>query len=209
MESSMVRLIALLSILSCGGAACAAPITATLVVAAANVATFDPNLFAPGPAVDVYNLVAANPNPYPVSSIGLSLNGDFINLGLPSMAFKAGAELPTLGPNKVAETFFVVPDPSKVLAVGTIDSNGSLASNYTTQGGATLIPAQGSSVVAVLSLAAGSPFPSMAGWTGNAAINGVLEPGWIFLTSLPPFPEPTSGVLAGLALVGAAARRRG
>jgi hypothetical protein len=201
-EVAMLRLLALSVLLSYSTVACAAPLFPTLVKASTNVATFDPVTFGPGPNVDVYNLVVTNPNPYPATSIGLSLDGDFINLNSTTLTFKANAELPTLGPNKVAETFFVVPDPSKILAVGTIDTDDALASNFTSVGGLTFVPAQGSSIVAVMSIAAGSPSPDGWRWTGNAAVNGVLVP-------IAAFPEPTAGVLAGLALVGAAARRRG
>jgi hypothetical protein len=200
----MTRFFALVAVLAVSAAATAAPLRGSLVKSESNVATFDPNIFAPGPAIDIYHVVIENPNASATTSVGLTLDGSFINLGAPAVSFRNSAALPTLGPNKVAESFFVIPadkTTAQVLAVNTEDTAGVLSTSFTIQGGANLIPAGGSSILAVLSVAAGSPEPSQLNWTGNGAVNGVLE-------AIQFIPEPTTCVLAGLALVGAAARRR-
>lgn len=201
----MIRLIALIALLSSGALATAAPLRPSLIRDSTDVATFDPRIFAPGPNVDVYHLVVENPNPHPVTSLSLSLTSDgaFINQGVPNLSFRNSVRSPLLGPNVVAESYFVIPSnlsTALVLAVNTVDTADLLATNYAIQGGAELIPAGGSSVVAVLSIVTGSAVPDMSGWMGQAVINGVLE-------RIAFIPEPTTGVLAGLALVGAARRR--
>lgn len=203
-----LRVLALAVLLSSSSVASAARLYTTFVKAESDVATFDPTIFGPGPVIDVYHLQVTNPNAYPATSLSLSLSSprSFINLNSSALTFKANANLPALGPFKVAESFFVVPNPATILAVGTSDTSDLLASSYTSAGGATFIPAGGTSVVAVLSVAAGSGLPTnYVNWGGTAAVNGVLEDVGILT---PPFPEPTSGVLAGLGLLVAAARRR-
>lgn len=198
----MLRLFSVMAILSLSSGADAASLTTELIKAKSNVVTFDPNTFSPGPNVDVYHFVVGNHNnAFPATSLSFDLRGSFVNMNTSPVSFKSNNPLPNLGPNTVAETYFVVPDPSKILAVGTIDNNNQLASSYTTQGGAALIPARGEAVVAVLSVAAGSPTPMIPFLAGYAAVNGVLE-------KIGGFPEPTTGVLAGLGLLAAAARRR-
>jgi hypothetical protein len=200
----MLRRLAVVVALCCSGVADAAALHPHRVLAASNVATFDPNIFGPGPAVDVYHLIVENPNAFPATSLALNLTGPFVNLGAPAVSFRNSAELPALGPNKVAESFFVIPTDktiAQVLAVNTQDSNGVLSTSFTIQGGANLIPAGGSSVVAVLSIPVGSSLPSRFSWSGEAVVNGVLQR--IEFRG----PEPTSCVLAGLALMGAAVTR--
>lgn len=198
----MTRFFALAAILAVATVATAAPLTTKLIKAQTNVATFDPNTFGPGPNIDVYHLEVTNPNSILADSIGLSLTGEFQNFAAAPLTFKNNTSLPTLGPNTVAETFFVVPNPATILGVNTVDSSTALASNFTAQGGGNFVAAGGSSILAVLSVPAGSLEPSMQGWTGNAAVGGVLEDIQFGI------PEPTTCVLAGLALVGAATRRR-
>jgi hypothetical protein len=200
----MTRFFALVAVLAVSTAANAATLTGSVVKAQTNVVTFDPNTFGPGPNVDVYHVVVENPNAILADSIGLSLTGEFQNFASAPLTFKANTSLPTLGPNTVAETFFVVPNPATILGVNTVDSSTALASNFTSQGGGNFIAAGGSSILAVLSVPTGSPALTGAGWTGNAAVGGVLET----ISFAPVIPEPTTCVLAGLALAGAAARRR-
>lgn len=199
----MHRFFSLLAILSLPNCADAAQLSPMLLKAESNVVTFDPFVFGPGPTVDVYHFVVGNyANDFPATSLSIDLRGSFINMNTSPISFKSNNSLPTLGgPNTVADTYFVVPDASKVLAVRTIDSSTQLASSYTTQGGATLIPARGEAVVAVLSVLAGSAPPRFPYLPGYAVVNGALE-------RIAALPEPTTCVLAGLALVGAVARRR-
>lgn len=160
-----------------------------------NVATFDPINLVSGPAVDVYQVVVQSNLTTPISSLAIHLDGPFINGMDPPISFSDLMTLPTLGPNTVAESFITIPSgklASDVLAVDTIDAGNVLSSSFTLVGGATLVEPQGSAVIAILSLPTGATLD-----TTNWRVNNI-----------PFIPEPTTGVLVGHALIGAAGRRR-
>lgn len=156
---------------------------------------------------DVYRLNFFNPNDMPVTSLEINLPGDFLGLG--NTTFKAGPENPVLFGFEAPDTFFVLPDgvdPSDVLAVNTVDTSTRLASSFTVAGGADLVPAKGSAPIATISVPAGVPFerPEVL---GRAAIGGVFVNLLTLVEHPRCIPEPTAGVLACLALAGAAVRR--
>lgn len=197
-----MRFLTLAFVLFVSAVANAAALRGSVVLERSNLDTFDLDQFTNSLFIDVYKVIIDNPNASPVTSIGLYMSGDFLNVDTFNLTFSFSPNFPYTGPIYLAQTFFVVPDPASIRAVDVIDNSTTLAASFTDQDGATFVPAMGSSILAVLSVAAGSPTPSMANWTGNAAINGVLEP-ILFV------PEPTACVLAGLTLVGFTARRRG
>ena len=168
-----------------------------------NVPTFDPVAFGPGPNIDVYHFVLKNFFDSPVTSVQANLPGEWVNRNVPELTFKNGVGLPALGPNLVAETFFVVPDgrtPAQILPVNVVDNSTALAAFYTLQGGGVFVPARGNAVVAVLSTPTGvSPDPSF--FSIAAVVDGQLERPL-------PWPEPSTGLLAACGAALAATRRR-
>ncbi len=183
-------------------------------LAQTNVANIDPTTLAPAEPVDVYHVSLCNCNPLPVRALQIGFEGDFVNNDTDSgVTFKETADLIDIGPYAVADSFFVVNDDvSLVLAVSsyTIDDGNALRSAYTLAGAPTLIPAMAERVVAVLSVPAGSPALDASIVRQPAADVGGQFSNFVFLpdNSTPCIPEPTTAALAGLALVGFAARRR-
>lgn len=154
---------------------------------------------------DVYEFVVTNFNGTAASSVELQLDGDFLNLG--DTTFKVGAENPMIFGFEAPDSFFVLPDgvdPADVLAVNVEDSSTRLAASYTIAGGAELIPANGSVTLATLSTPAGAE-PSIRFIPGRAFF-GVSFVGRICFPTC--IPEPSAGVMACAAILGALARRR-
>jgi hypothetical protein len=188
----------------------------SIKLAEANVANLDPTTLLPAAPVDVYHVSLCNCNPLPVRSLQLGFESNFVNNnGDFGITFKETADLPALGPFVVADSFFVVnEDPSLVLAVAnyTVDDGDMLQAAYTLAGPANLIPSMAERVVAVLSVPAGSSALDSSIVRGALTdIDGQFLDSVVFrLDNNTPcsIPEPTTCVLAGLALVGAAGRRR-
>lgn len=159
------------------------------------------DLVTPDP-FDVWEIVATNNNAGAATSVEIDLAGDFLGFG--DTTFKAGSENPVIFGFEAPDSFFVLPagtDPADVLAVNTTDSSTQLATSYTVAGGADLIPGGGAeTTIATISLPAGTAFELPMVY-GRAAIGGVF-------TDIVGIPEPTSVLLAGLAMVGFVARRR-
>lgn len=183
---------------------------------ASNVNVVDPVTFHPAPPVDVWGLSVTNGETQPVTSVSVRLNGPFVNNNSASgVTFKVGTGLPRIGPFPQADTFFVLPTgglQNLVVTPGTIDSDGVLAAEFSTSDGSPLIPAGSSQILVAYSVPAGSPFVPLDEIVDCGCFKSGDEvlPGTIYLEiSLLACPEPTTCVLAGLALVGAAARRRG
>jgi hypothetical protein len=184
----------------------------SVYLAASDVATFDTSTFSPGPAVDVYHVSLCNCLSTAIGSLEARFVGDFVNnesvLGL---TFKETPDLPMLGPNIIADTYFVTnEDLSSLLALQPVDDGSTLYAAYTFAGAAEVVPVNEERVIAVLTVLAGSPALTSANVDLlRTAVGGVFGPDPVFGAG--PFtciPEPTTCVLAGLALVGPAARRR-
>ena len=191
----MKRFVALAAVLTIAGAA-QAELMGRAELISSNVATFDPSIFAPGPNVDVYHVIVDNGFAADVTSVELLLPGQWLNLNASDLTFKNGTGLPTLGPNLVAESFFVVPEgrtPAQILPVNVEDSDTTLGAAYTLQGGGVFVPASGSAVLAVLSVPTGAAVDQLA-FSGAGVVSGARE-------VINFIPEPTAAVLAGLALV--------
>ncbi len=203
----MRTLFALLIVAATASFASASTVLGTIVQVETNIATFDPNTFGPGPNVDVFQLVVSNPHAGGATSVELAITGSFVNLNAgAALTFKAGTDLPTLGPNTVGESFFVVPDgftAGDILGVNTSDDGSTLASSYTLPGTTPFVPGDGQAVLAVLSVETGSTtaLALAQGTVGVVAIDGELH-------TLSFIPEPSTAILAMLGLVGVAARRR-
>lgn len=179
----------------------AEPLIGTYELRGANIETFDPATFTAGPNVDQYEVLLTNPNEGDVTSIELRLLGDWQNFVQGGLAFNTEAHLLTLGPNTVAESFFIVDNP---LAVDVVDGGGVLQASYTIAGGGVIVPGNSDGTLAALvSVPTGTTiFPGLS--LGRAAINGafvdIVFPG--------PVPEPSALLMAGFALLGSFHRGR-
>lgn len=192
----MTRFFALVAVLAVSSVASAVALDGRYELRTADIPTFDPVEFAPGPNVDVYDVIVSNSNDGDATSLELALIGDFQNFG--TRTFNPDGELQMLGPNTVADSFFVV---ANELAVEPVDQDGVLSASYTISGGGVLVPAGGEALVAVVTVPTGvSIEAALSG--GRAAIGGAFE-------AVQFIPEPSTAILAGLALVGFAARRNG
>lgn len=181
-------------------AALAAPLAGSVALVQSGVDTFDPGTFLPGTIVDVYEVTVENPNAGDATSLEFAFPGDWVNNQSGGLTFQDSNALPVLGPYTVADTFFVLPTGTSDLAVDIVDDNTMLQASYTVEGEVALVPAGGSVVVAVLSVPTGGEVDA-ASFVGAAAIGGELEE-VLFI------PEPSTALLAGLALVGFLARRK-
>ena len=213
-------LLVLLTLSFTASTASAAALQANIILAETSVVTFDPITFSAGPTIDVYHVVVGNPNSLDVTSLELSFPGTFQNFNSSPLSFSDSSDLPMLGPNKVAESFFVIPagfSASDVLAVNTIDDETGLSSSYTLPGSTSFIDTGGSAVVAVLSVLEGTTL-SADGFNGRASVNGQFENiggnGCFYLTcpcdfhpNSPDCPEPSTALLIVLGIVGIAVRR--
>ena len=183
--------------------ASAAVLPATIVLAQSNIETFDPRTFTAGPNVDNYHVLVSNPNDGNVTSLELNFPGTFQNFNYSPLSFRDDTRWPTLGPNEVAESFFLLPPGSNgtQLAVGTIDDETGLFSSYTLPGDTPLIQASSpGTVVAVLAVLTGT-VPDATRFSGRAAIDGA------FHDIRFPVPEPTTAFLALLGVASLALRR--
>ena len=177
----------------------AAPLSGSLTTLALGVAATDPTTFAPV-AADFYAVTVDNPNAADATSITLSLPHTAAAIGLQT---RDGAAVPpTGGPFTFADSFFVSPTgtATDLLGVAQTDSAVLLEGSYTIAGGGVFVLAGGSADLAVLAVPAGTPVDPLA-LSGEAAVGGVLEP-------INFIPEPSTALLAGLALVGFVARRK-
>lgn len=154
---------------------------------------------------DVYNIVAVSELGDAATSLELRLEGNFITAG--GRAIKSGAALPVVFGQIAPDSFFVIPEgvnESNILAAPgtTEDTEGVIASSFTVSGDVQLIPGDGTpTVIATISVPAGAGF-ELPEVLGRAAVAGGFVP--VF-----GVPEPSTAILAGLALVGFAARRNG
>lgn len=168
------------------------------------VATFNSDL-TPGPAVDVYHVTVSNPNASDATAFNMSLTsaGLFVNNNPGGLTFsQTGTDLPAIATFTFGESFFVLP-AGQILSVGDVDTASELATDVTLAGTTALIPGSGSAVVAVLSVPAGTQL-DQSGFSGNAAVDGAFSA----ITFGEVIPEPSTALLAGLALVGFVARRK-
>ena len=173
------------------------------VLVESNLQSFDPVAFRPSVFFDVYHIVVHNPNVGGVTSLELDFSGHFLNEGSHALSFRPDSDLPRLGPNVIAESFFVLPDifsVSDVLAIGTIDHREVLSSSYILPRGS-LLDGGSTATVAVLSVNAGYDAPDVTRFSGRAAIDGA------FHDIRFPVPEPTTAFLALLGVASLALRR--
>ena len=156
---------------------------------------------------DVWGVYANNPNAGAATSLELTFAGDFFDLGGTTfLNNQSDPGNPQVFGNEAPDALFVLPDavdPADVLAVETTDSTSLLTSSYTVAGGADLIPGSSENVpVAVISVVSGTAFDIQDIFQeGRAAIGGEFA-------TVVAVPEPTTALLAGLALVGFVARRK-
>jgi hypothetical protein len=168
-----------------------------------NVLIYDPNSF-----YDTWIFQVRTTDGLNYDSLSLDFHaaaGTFFTLG--PTTFKSGASNPTVFGFEVPECFFVLPPGAAPLAGTQIDTASELQSDFTTAGGLPLIPASGERVpVAFFSVKSGTgfgvrssyPFPALAVHAGGAPQDIFAEDS----------PEPSSIVLAGLAILGCAGFRR-
>jgi hypothetical protein len=200
---NMKSILAVVILLSMTGPATAGNLLAIVNQDSTNVPTFDPSTFMPGLNVDVYEVVVFNPNDDDATALEIALFGDFVNQGVPSIAFRRhdSDRLPWLGLNLVADTFFILPSGADFpLAVDIVDTNAQLSASWTVAGDVALAPAAGSAIVANISVPTGVPI-DMSNWSGRAVVDGRFE-------EIRFIPEPTSALIAGLALVSFVMRRK-
>lgn len=187
-----------------------AALMGSFVEGAKNVAVVDPGTFQPSSPVDLYEVRVENGLTSPVAALEFRIEGTFVNNPAASgVAFKEGTSLPAFGPFSLADTFFVLPAgsaASNLPAPGqTVDTSGVLAAAWTLAGAPRLIPAGETYTVAVLAVPAGAAAPDASNIAlSRAAVDGAFAE----ITFGEVIPEPTTCILAGLALVGVAARRR-
>lgn len=184
----------------------AAPIVATVSLRDTGLTT---NALIYDGAFDVYEVHLSNPNgAASVFVLSLpSLPGDYIQVG--RTGFREDATLPLAFGFAAPDTFFVVPvNPFGLVCIDVfpspcnpIDDAHTLEGTYVAPD---VVPA-GSSVIAVLSVPAGSAVPNFgpAGTVlGRAVIDGVFE------NIITPVPEPTTALLTLFGVAGFAIRRR-
>lgn len=184
-----------------------------ITLAASDVATVDPTTFLDAPLVDVYHVSICNCYSQPVAALEVRIRGEIVNNNTDfGLTFKETADLPTYGPFTVADTFFVVHENvSQVISLDWIDDGAELTATFVLAGEPRLIPSMAERVVAVLSVPAGSP--TLDSSIVDVAI-GFMERQLKIVSfpfaefRSPCIPEPATGVLAGLALVSVASRRR-
>lgn len=193
---------AMACVFSAPGSVFAEPLVGTYELRGADIETFDPATFGPGPNVDEYVVLLTNPNEGDVTSVELTLRGDWQNFS-GMLTFKADGQFPYLGPNFVADSFFVVKNQ---LALDVIDGGGVLQAAFTIAGGGVIVPGgSDGTLIAVVYVPTGTTiYPGLS--FGRAAINGafvdIVFPG--------PVPEPSTFVLGGcLAMTLFASRRTG
>ncbi|MEO0531212.1 MAG: hypothetical protein AAF266_11660 [Planctomycetota bacterium] len=91
-----------------GIAAEAAPLIGNLELVEEDLVTFDP-IVSPAPIIDVWHVSLTNPNLFAVDDVTMRLEGPLIDFLRPDFLYAETTDLPTLGPNPVAESFFVLP----------------------------------------------------------------------------------------------------
>lgn len=202
----MTRFFAIAALALAPAAAQAEDLLAQFVPSAnVGVDTFDPITFGPGPVTDFWNLVVSNPNTGNATSIELDLAIPGL-LDLGQVEFKDSPEPAMLGPNLVADSFFTIPTGSTVLVGEARFADGVLGASYTVSGDTSFVDADGGeAILAVAAVPTGTfaPFDVFPAGTviGRASIDGVFQ-------NITIIPEPATVVLAGLALVGFASRRK-
>ena len=185
-------------------------VSGSVALTQSNVSLFDFNTFAFVNA-DVYTVTVENPNTSAIIAIGLDLPnaaGTYLNNG--NTATNPGP-LVVAGMNSVADTVFISPVPTAdLLGTGIVDTASQFTVNYAIAGGGVFVPANGgTAAVASLVVPTGATLDFTA-FSGTA---------WFELdeNSMPTFPgqaifdlipEPSTALLAGLALVGFVARRK-
>ena len=195
----MKRIAAFAAVVALAASATAAPLPYSLNLVASQQTT---NAFVYDGEFDVYNVEVSNPNDAPATSLELTLPlTDAINT-VDNNNFSNSADLPVVFGFTAPDTFFVIPSDqlvADVLAVEVEDSDSILSAGFTVAGGAELVPAQGSAIVATIAVPTGVAV-DLPVVIGEAAVGGMLE--------IVGVPEPTTALLAGLSLVGFGFARR-
>ena len=205
-------LLVLLVLSSTYSVASAAPLIGSIDLVETNIPTFDPVSFTGGPNIDVYHVSMCNPNVGDVTVLDLSFPGVYENRSPSALTFKAGTDLPMIGPHTIAETFFVLPEgfsANDVVALDTEDSSSLLKSGYLLHGPFSLIGGgQSTSVIAVLSVPTGTT-PDINSFVGRGAVNGRFE---FYLPyrpdHFPECPEPSTVLLAAFGVASFTVDRR-
>ncbi|MEO0531210.1 MAG: PEP-CTERM sorting domain-containing protein [Planctomycetota bacterium] len=205
--------IAFVIIVMAATAASAEPLISTFVLSEQNVETFDATTFTAGPNIDIYELVLDNsPNINDVISLELDLclsPGTLLNLSGSEITFRDQVRYPIFGVSRIAESFFVIPSGTSLLATNVIDTDFRLRASWTVAGGTPLIPAGGEAVVAVLSVPTGTPIELLRNPWGRAVISGRFESigpiGPVFNHCV---PEPGSLLLIAIGIVSVSAQLR-
>ncbi len=202
----MIRFLALALVAALTVAPASAEIIGSFVLASSNV---DDGV---APVADVYGFQLSNGGDLDVNAIGLTLNAadlglstffvDSTSFANPSDLTFEGA-LPTFRGAPITDSFVVLPGDLGPLEVNSIFENGRIDTNYTTAGGI-LVPAMSEVIVAHLSVPAGEVpmMPSEPGATGSVVFTDTTT------APILGIPEPSTALLAGLALVGFVARRK-
>ena len=187
-------------------AAVAAPLAGSVALTQSNAPLFDFNTFSFVNG-DVYTVSVTNPaENNDVSAIGLDLPnaaGTYLNNG--NTAVNPGP-LAVAGPNSVADTVFISPVPTAdLLGAGLVDTASQFTVNYAIAGGGVFVPSGATVAVASLVVPAGSAAPDFSAFAGNVEFTlGTGQAG----EPIQFIPEPSTALLAGLALVGFVARRK-
>ena len=179
------------------------------VLVESHLESINPSAFRPSFFFDVYHVVVHNPNAGDAIALELDFPGKYFSefFQFYETAFEDGTNLPMLGPNPVAESFFVLPNgfaESDVLAIDTIDDSWVLSSSYSLPGGVSLIDGGSTATVAVLSVLTRAWWPShipdVSLFSGRATIDGVAHD-IIFV------PEPSAAILLVFGMASFALRR--
>ncbi len=158
------------------------------------------------PLADVYGLGLSNGSDSDINAIGIDLKaGDFgvsqfiIDTGgfyNPSDLTAAGNSLPEFRGVPITDSFVVVPEGLLPLAVNPVFESDRIIANYTTAGGV-LVPAFADAIIAHLSVPSGE-VPNIPSFNCGVVRAVYSDPRSIGTNIC---PEPSTGLLACLALV--------
>jgi hypothetical protein len=151
-------------------------------------------------AFDTYTFDVSSTESAGINALALTFNsplGSFITAG--GTSFGKGATNPQVFGFTAPDCFFVLPVGSpNQLAVGTVDTANALNSDFTTEGGVTLIPTGGAfTPVAFFSVPTGAALPNSTFVAGSGIATGSTT---VVPITIEAVPEPATLGLLGLAL---------